>query len=105
MKILLVDDHKIVIEGLKELLLKSDKVSSVKTITNPKLVIPYLNSNPINAIITDINMPEISGIELIEKIKPAFPYVKIGVLSMYYNKAIVSQLEALKVNLILHKNV
>jgi DNA-binding NarL/FixJ family response regulator len=105
MNVLIIDDHKIVAEGIKMLVQQSSKVHFVASITSPKMVIPFLNSHKIDLIITDLNMPEMDGIELIEKIQPQFPYIQFGVLSMYYNQRTISQLINLNVSFCLNKNV
>lgn len=103
LKILLVDDHKMLLEGLKSIMEKTNLDTSVQIISSPKNVIPFLNSNKIDIVITDLNMPEMSGFDLIKKIKQNHPFTKIGVLTMYYNPNIINELKTLDIDLYLHK--
>jgi DNA-binding NarL/FixJ family response regulator len=81
-KILLVDDHKLVLESLKELLSTIDNVEVSATFENPNMVLPFLEENKIDIIITDCNMPAFSGIDLILKLKENHPKQKVLLLSM-----------------------
>ena len=83
--ILLVDDHQIVRTGLK-LLLKTDTALNVIGEANSvKNAMLFLSENKnVDVVITDINMPEESGLNLVKQINNSFPKVKTLVLSMHF---------------------
>lgn len=66
-KILVLDDHKIFTESLKMVLESHNFV--VKNITDASLALKYIQSESYDIVITDIEMPEINGIEFLKKIK------------------------------------
>ena len=83
-KIILIEDDIQVLRQLNKIIsgIRDDfKVSA--SFTHPMDAIEYLNSNKIDAIITDIQLPEMSGIELCEYCSKHFPNVKCAILSAY----------------------
>ena len=91
-KILIVDDHPLVLEGLKSLLSESEGISVVGTATNAIDAITFLKSNEVDIAFLDINLPDISGIELCKKVKDQFPEVKTLALSTFSERAYVSRM-------------
>lgn len=89
--LLIVDDHQLVIDGLKSML-SSQKNYVVKgEALNGQQAIEMINSKPneFQLIITDITMPLLSGIELCKIVKEKYPNIKVLVLSMHNSIAIV----------------
>lgn len=82
-KIVLVDDHSIVIDGLKSLLAKSIKAEVVATASNADEGLSLLKETGAELVITDINMPGMDGLEMIKTIRTEFPPTKIIVLSLH----------------------
>lgn len=91
--IVLADDHQIIIDGLKFMLLQEPKINIIYTAQNTNDTIQFINNNStqVNLLITDINMPTISGIELCRKIKTEFSHIKVLMLSMYSSREIVKE--------------
>ncbi len=83
LNLILVDDHHLVLNGLKASLEKCHFISTIHTFTNPKKAISFIHKNKIDLVITDISMPEINGIEFIKKIKQYDATLKILVISMF----------------------
>ncbi|WP_164112108.1 MULTISPECIES: response regulator transcription factor [Sphingobacterium] len=91
-KIILVEDHLVVRNGIKLLLDTQENVQVIAEANNGQEAIAYLEQNVIpDIIITDINMPGMDGIQLIEKLVEQYPNVKVIVLSMLNNTQNVSQ--------------
>lgn len=91
-KIALVDDHQIVLDGLSALLKDVDNIQIVFTTTQPNSIETFLNNRKVDILITDIMMPDMSGIELARKIKKDFPEIKIMALSMNCDWQTVNEL-------------
>ncbi|WP_062061255.1 response regulator transcription factor [Aquimarina longa] len=81
--IIVVDDHHLVLNGLKASLEKYRFINTIHTFTNVKKAISFIYKNTIDLVITDISMPEINGIEFIRKIKQHDTTLKILVISMF----------------------
>lgn len=91
-KILIVDDHPLVIEGLKSLLANEESIQVAGTASNAFEAISFLKNNEINIAFLDINLPDINGIDLCKKIKEQFPNVKSLALSTFGERAYVSRM-------------
>ncbi|HWV29403.1 MAG TPA: response regulator transcription factor [Dyadobacter sp.] len=91
-RILIVDDHPLVLEGLKSLLADVEEVQVVGTATNAIDAIAFLKNNEVDIAFLDINLPDISGIDLCKKVKDQFPEVKTLALSTFNERAYVSRM-------------
>lgn len=89
--ILVVDDHQLVIDGLKSMLLQLDNLNTVDEAINGQQALELIVANPekYQLIITDITMPLINGIELCKIIKSKYSYIKVLILSMHNSLSIV----------------
>ncbi len=92
--ILLVDDHNMVIEGMKHILALIDKVQVKATAGNAFEAMAALREKDIDIAFVDINLPDINGIELCAKIKKEFPDVYVIGLSTFNQRSYVSQMIA-----------
>lgn len=81
-RLLLVDDHSIVREGVKALLMEMKEVVIVGEAQDGHEALDLLGKIEVDIIVLDINMPGMNGIELTRKIKQKFPEMKIIALSM-----------------------
>jgi two-component system, NarL family, nitrate/nitrite response regulator NarL len=90
--ILIVDDHPMVLEGLKALLSNFDYITVSGTATNAFDAMAMLKAQPVDIVIADINLPEVSGIELTAKIKKEFPGIKILAMSTFKERSYISQM-------------
>lgn len=91
-KILLVDDHSMVVEGMKAILEKIDGVEVVGTASNAFDAIAALKNTKVNIAFIDINMPDVSGIELCSKIHKEFPHTQMIALSTFKQRSYVTQM-------------
>jgi DNA-binding NarL/FixJ family response regulator len=91
-KILIVDDHPMVLEGLKSLLADAEGIEVVGTACNAIDAIAFLKTNPVDIAFLDINLPDISGIDLCKKVKEQFPEIKTLALSTFSERAYVSRM-------------
>lgn len=91
-KILIVDDHQMFIDGIKSLLSKSEKYEIVAEALNGNAALEILASSEIDLMISDLSMPEMSGSELVKEAKCRYPELKILVLSMHSNRETVGEI-------------
>jgi DNA-binding NarL/FixJ family response regulator len=91
-RILIVDDHLLVLEGLKSLLSNSEDIIVAGTATNAFDAISFLKNNEVDIAFLDINLPDINGIDLCKKIKEQFPRVKSLALSTFHERTYVSRM-------------
>lgn len=81
-KVLLVDDHQIVLDSLRLLFSSIDNVMVAGTIADSRNVIHFLENNSVDIVIIDLHMPKISGIDLVLRIKNEFPLIRTLLLTM-----------------------
>ena len=82
-KTLLIDDHKIVREGLKRILDESDDINVIAEASNGAEAINLIQNNVFDIIILDISMPGKSGLELLSYIISINHDQKVLILSMH----------------------
>ncbi len=105
--LIIVDDHKMFLEGLLSILDAKKEYNIVLTARDGKHIIKYLEINPtenIDLIITDISMPEVDGISLNKKIKEKNKKIKTLVMSMHEDPTMIDRLIEDDVDGYLHKN-
>ncbi len=83
MKILLVDDHAIVSDGLQALLQVVEGLEVVNKLASGDFALAYLKQHGVDLLITDYSMPDMDGLTLVKKAKQIKPELKIIVLSMH----------------------
>jgi len=81
-QVLLADDHKIVRDGLKMMLRSHPGIDVVAEAENGSEAVSVLDSNTVDLVIMDINMPEMNGIEATSKIVKNFSGIKVLALTM-----------------------
>jgi len=82
-RILLVDDHTVVREGLKRLLDPQVNRWSITEAGTGFQAIEYLRRQTFNLVIADLSLPGMSGLDLIGRIRSDYPGVAVLVLSMH----------------------
>ena len=82
-KILIVDDHAIVREGLSRIIKSEQDMVVAGMAKDGSEVIRLMLDNEVDVVILDISMPGKSGLDLIKDLKQVQPLVRILMLSMY----------------------
>ena len=90
-KVLLVDDHIVVRQGLKALLSDEADIKVVGEADNGREAIDRLSELKPDVVLMDISMPGLNGIEATRQIKQRYQDVKVVVLSMHANEEYVFQ--------------
>lgn len=91
-QIIVVDDHPMVIEGMKAMLMQIDFVTLKATASNAYEALEWVEKQSPHLLISDINMPEISGIELTAKLKKQYPELKIIGMSTFNERSYIAQM-------------
>ena len=104
LKIYIVDDHQMLIDGLKALLSGETHLSVVGQNTLPKIASQEIAKLCPEIVLTDINMPEMDGIELTKEIKKTNPEVKVIALSMFGERETISDMLKAGVSAYILKN-
>lgn len=89
--IVIVDDHPIVIEGLKMMLKNEPSLSISKSFTLGNEVIDFIKTNDVDIILLDITLPDANGINLCKEIKKSSPGISVIMFSNRAERSIVMQ--------------
>jgi DNA-binding NarL/FixJ family response regulator len=94
-KVLLADDHSIVLAGLRRLVEESADMEVVGEAADGREAIQKIRRLRPDVAVIDLSMPEIDGLEVINQIHPEFPDLPIIVLTMHAeNQYVVRAIEA-----------
>jgi DNA-binding NarL/FixJ family response regulator len=94
-KVLLVDDHRLIRDGIRFYLEKQEnEIAIAGEASDGKQALIYLEKNPdsVDIMLTDISMPEMNGVELATEVHKKFPKVKIIALTMIKDSQYVKQM-------------
>lgn len=91
-KIFIVDDHPMIVAGLHSLLSQLENLEVAGSVSNAFEAIPFLKNNEVDIILLDINLPDVSGIDLCKKIHKEFPQVKIIGISTFSERSYISRM-------------
>lgn len=90
-RIVLADDHKLFAKALEGLIEEHEGFTVENVFPNGKELIDFLKGNPIDVILTDLNMPLMNGFEVLKYAKNHIPQTKVIVLSMYDEEKIFKE--------------
>lgn len=88
-KIIIVDDHGIMLDGIEALLTQQDDLLVCGKATDPNFCLSLLRSSVVDILITDFNMPGMSGLQLLEKVKELKTGTRVIFLSMHDSPEVV----------------
>jgi DNA-binding NarL/FixJ family response regulator len=104
-KILIVDDHQLVVDGLKSLLSDKDNIEVVAEANNGKEVLEVLNKISADVVLMDVEMPVMNGWDATKIIVSRYPKTKVIALSSFSEKAIVRKMITAGVSGYILKNI
>ena len=83
MKILICDDHKIVRDGLKQILLQMEGPTFIVEAGDAKDAFGFLKKESFDIVLLDISLPDKNGLEVLQSIKEKWPSTNVLMLSMH----------------------
>ncbi|MGP4082039.1 response regulator [Pseudalkalibacillus sp. R45] len=94
-KVLLIDDHAILRDGLKNIIAIEEDIAVVGELTSGEEFLETIETTEPDVILMDINLPDKNGIELTSLVKRTFPKCKVLILTMYkHDEYFMSALKA-----------
>lgn len=90
-RVALCDDHRIVVDGLKQLLTDAPGIECVGTAAGGAEALYLLEHIAVDVLITDLDMPGMDGAQLTQRIRERKDAAKVIVLSMHEEAAVVQR--------------
>jgi DNA-binding NarL/FixJ family response regulator len=84
-KIVLVDDHKMFLDGMVSVLSQEPNMEVLFVENYAKGALRKIKNETPDLIITDMSMPEMNGLEFIKILKNDYPKIKILVVTMFHS--------------------
>lgn len=91
-RVVLADDHEMVLDGLTSILKAEEQIQVVGTASNGKQALEIIRTTPVDVAVLDISMPEMDGIETTKVIVQEKLPTKILILSMYNKYEFINKL-------------
>ena len=91
-RVFIVDDHYMVIEGIRSLLNNEPEIEWVGHATNAESCLAFLQKNQPDVILMDIGLPDKSGIDLCYEVKTKYPAIKVLGLSTFNQKSYITKM-------------
>lgn len=91
-KLFIVDDHYMVIEGIRSLLQSESGIEWTGHATNAASCLAFLQTRQPDLILMDISLPDKSGIDLCREVKQKYPRIRVLGLSTYNQRSYVEKM-------------
>lgn len=89
-KIILIDDHPLVLEGIRSVLETYVHIEVIGAASSAKQGLKIATTCKPDVVLMDINMPEMNGIDAIEVFKEQLPHTRLLMLSMHDSREYIS---------------
>jgi len=89
-RVLIVDDHPMVAEGIQSILESYEDITVVGTLTNGKAAVEQVDNLKPDVILMDLNMPDVGGLTATEMILEQAPHTRILILTMHDSAEYIS---------------
>lgn len=89
-RILIADDHKLMADGITNALSGVPEIEVVAVVYNGLQVLETLEKTQVDLILLDIDMPVMNGIDCAKEVLKRYPDVKIGILTMHYERSLIT---------------
>jgi DNA-binding NarL/FixJ family response regulator len=90
--VILIDDHPVVMEGLRSLLDKNQSLEIIGCFTSGKETLEFLTRRSVDIVLLDISLPDMSGTDLCLKIKANDPRTCVLAISNHSERSIITQM-------------
>ena len=83
MKVLLADDHRLTLEGVRRALESAEDIEVVGEAWNGSQVLPLIGQTNPDVVLLDIRMPQLDGLACLDRIRKRYPKQKVVAFSMF----------------------
>jgi DNA-binding NarL/FixJ family response regulator len=91
-KVFIIDDHQLIIEGIYSLLIDEKDIEWMGSAKHPDELFLFLKTKKPDVLLMDINLPQKSGLDLCKEIKLKYPDIRILALSTSDQASIIRRM-------------
>lgn len=91
-RVLVIDDHPMVLEGMRSLLTNIEYIAVTGIASNAFEAMQLLKEITVDVAIVDINLPDMSGLELTKIVKTEYPRVNVLAMSTFKERSYIAQM-------------
>lgn len=90
-RIVIADDHQIVVDGLRNIIHTAKGFDVVETVYDGRKVLSVVTAARPDLLLLDLNLPGKDGIEILGEVKKRFPRIKVLILTGYHSTELAEQ--------------
>ena len=90
MKVLIADDHRLIIEGVRRALEEAADFEVVGECSSGSQVLPMVGRTNPNVVLLDLRMPGADGLSCLTRIRSQYPEVKVVILSSSTDEKVIA---------------
>lgn len=91
-KVAIVDDHAMFVDGIESILAHVENIELVAKCHSGSDIFPILDTHKIDVLLLDINLPDMTGIEVCKRISSEYKSTLVLALSMYNEESFVTEI-------------
>ena len=91
-RVFIIDDHPMVIEGIRALLNAVEGITVIGSATDAFTAQKFLKTHVADVALLDINLPEVSGLDLCPELRAKYPKMKILGLSTFKERSFIGRM-------------
>jgi two-component system NarL family response regulator len=97
LKIMIADDHPLLVDGVRRVLEEMKDVEVVKTVSNGRQLMAGLRQRAVDLVVLDLHMPQMDGIETLKLLRTEFPHLKVIVYTSYNDPKLIREVRGMGV--------
>ncbi len=90
-RVIFVDDEPAVLSGLRRMLFPLRSQWHMRFLTDPREALAAIEENPVDVVVSDMMMPDLSGVALMEDLRERFPEVVRIIFSGHSDQALINR--------------
>jgi DNA-binding NarL/FixJ family response regulator len=94
MKVVIADDHRLILDGIKHALEEDGGFEIVGEATSGERVLPIVSQTSPDLVVLDLRMPGMDGLTCLDQIKKRYPNVKVVILSVSTDERLIETILA-----------
>ena len=91
-RVFIVDDHHMVVEGIRSLLREESSIEFAGSASNASSCLSFLRQMQPDVVLMDINLPDVDGTELCRQVKLLYPQVFVLGLSTFNQQSMINRM-------------